>query len=148
MLDSAGKMPWLSPALLDEHLKSADKSQMRRGMIAMATRPVLVKTGIAHVEKGLQSPDADTRRYAAVAVKKAVVAKFVDAKQGETLLAGRLQVETEPVLKAELTGGLERIHSVLEQKETGVQERRPATYWSLPLSARGAPSFLGRGGTK
>ncbi|MEQ1920219.1 MAG: hypothetical protein ABL955_13575, partial [Elusimicrobiota bacterium] len=121
MLDTAGKMPWLSPALLDEHLKSADKSQIRRGMIAMATRPVLVKTGIAHVEKGLQSPDADTRRYAAVAVKKAVVAKLVDAKQGEALLAGRLQVETEPVLKAELTGGLERIHSLLEQKETGVQ---------------------------
>lgn len=74
-----------------------------------------------HVEKGLQSPDPDTRRYAAIAVKKAVVAKIVDAKQGQTLLAGRLQVETEPVLKAELTGGLERIHTLLEQKETGVQ---------------------------
>ena len=80
-----------------------------------------MKTGIAHVEKGLQSPDPDTRRFAAVAVKKAVVAKLVDAKQGQALLAGRLQVETEPVLKAELTGGLERIHSLLEQKETGVQ---------------------------
>lgn len=121
MIDGAGKLPWLSPALLDEHLKSADKASFRRGMMAMATRPVLVKTGIAHVEKGLQSPDPDTRRYAAVAVKKAVVAKIVDAKQGETLLAGRLQVETEPVLKAELTGGLERIHALLEQKETGVQ---------------------------
>jgi len=121
MIGTAGKMPWMSPALLDEHLKTADKASFRRGMIAMATRPALVKTGIAHVEKGLQSPDADTRRYAAVAVKKAVVAKLVDAKQGETLLAGRLQVETEPVLKAELTGGLERIHSLLEQKETGVQ---------------------------
>ncbi len=121
MIESAGKMPWISPALLDEHLKSADKAGFRRGMMAMAARPVMVKTGIAHVEKGLQSPDADTRRYAAVAVKKAVVAKFVDAKQGETLLAGRLQVETEPVLKAELTGGLERIHTLLEQKETGVQ---------------------------
>jgi hypothetical protein len=121
MIDSAGKLPWLSPALLDEHLKSADKASFRRGMMAMAARPVLVKTGITHVEKGLQSPDPDTRRYAAVAVKKAVVAKIVDAKQGETLLAGRLQVETEPVLKAELTGGLERIHTLLEQKETGVQ---------------------------
>lgn len=121
MIDSAGKLPWLSPALLDEHLKSADKASFRRGMMAMATRPVLVRTGMPHVEKGLQSPDPDTRRYAAVAVKKAVVAKIVDARQGETLLAGRLQVETEPVLKAELTGGLERIHTLLEQKETGVQ---------------------------
>jgi len=121
MIESAGRMPWISPALLDEHLKSADKASFRRGMLAMSTRPVLVKTGIAHVEKGLQSADADTRRHAAVAVKKAVVAKHVDAKQGQTLLAGRLQVETEPVLKAELTGGLERIHSLLEQRETGVQ---------------------------
>jgi len=121
MIDSAGRLPWLSPALLDEHLKSADKAAFRRGMAAMATRPALVKPGIAHVEKGLQSSDADTRRYAAVAVKKAVVAKLVDAKLGQDLLAGRLQVETEPVLKAELTGGLERIHSLLEQKETGVQ---------------------------
>ena len=121
MIESAGKMPWISPALLDEHMKSADKASFRRGMIAMATRPALVKTGIAHVEKGLQSPDADTRRFAAIAVKKAVVAKLIDAKQGETLLAGRLQVETEPVLKAELTGGLERIHSLIEQAPKGVQ---------------------------
>lgn len=121
MIDTAGKLPWLSPALLDEHLKSADKASLRRGMMAMAARPALVKTGLVHVEKALQSPDPDTRRYAAVAVKKAVVAKFVDAQRGEGLLAGRLQVETEPVLKAELTGGLERIHTILEHKETGVQ---------------------------
>jgi hypothetical protein len=120
-LDSAGKMPWISPVLLDEHLKSADKTSFRRGMMAMAARPAMVKAGIAHVEKGLQSPDGDTRRYAAIAVKKAVVAKLIDAKQGETLLAGRLQVETEPVLKAELTGGLERVRSVLAQTPTGVQ---------------------------
>ena len=121
MIGSAGKLPWLSPSLLDAHLRSADKAGLRRGMIAMSVRPALVKTGLGHVEKGLMSPDADTRRYAAVAVKKAVVAKIVDAQQGQTLLAGRMQVETEPVLKAELTGGLERINSLLEQKETGVQ---------------------------
>ncbi|MDP3541195.1 MAG: hypothetical protein Q8T11_01855 [Elusimicrobiota bacterium] len=121
MIDSAGKLPWLSPALLDEHLKSADRAGLRRGMMAMATRPSLVKTGIVHAEKGLQSPDPDTRRFAAVAVKKAVVSKLIDAQRGEALLAGRLQVETEPVLKAELTGGLERIHRLLEHRETGVQ---------------------------
>lgn len=121
MIDTAGKLPWLSPALLDEHLKTADKASLRRGMMAMAARPSLVKTGLVHAEKALQSTDPDTRRYAAVAVKKAVVAKHIDAKRGEGLLAGRLQVETEPVLKAELTGGLERIHTILEYKETGVQ---------------------------
>ncbi len=121
MIDSAGKLPWLSPALLDEHLRSADKAGLRRGMTAMATRPSLVRTGVVHAEKALQSPDPETRRFAAVAVKKAVVAKLIDAQRGEALLAGRLQVETEPVLKAELTGGLERIHRLLEHRETGVQ---------------------------
>jgi len=121
MIDSAGKLPWISTALLDEHMKSADKAQFRRGMIAMSARPGFVKTGIAHVEKGLQSTDSDTRRFAAIAVKKAVVGKFIDAKQGETLLAGRLQVETEPVLKAELTGGLERIHNLMDEAPKGVQ---------------------------
>lgn len=121
MIGSAGKLPWLSPALLDDHLKSADKAGLRRGMTAMATRPSLVKAGVLHAEKALQSPDPDTRRFAAIAVKKAVVAKHIDAQRGEALLAGRLQVETEPVLKAELTGGLERIHRVLEHRETGVQ---------------------------
>ena len=121
MLESGVKMPWLSPALLDEHLKTADKQSFRRGMMAMAARPSLVKAGIGHAEKGLQSTDPDTRRFAAVAVKKATVAKVIDGKQGEALLAGRLQVETEPVLKAELTGGLERVRTMLDQKETGVQ---------------------------
>lgn len=121
LLDDAGKLPWLSARLLDEHLRTADKASFRRGMIAMSARPGLVKSGLSHAERGLQSLDADTRRYAAIAVKKAVVAKILDAKQGENLLAGRLQVETEPVLKAELTGGLERIHSLLDQPPAGVQ---------------------------
>ncbi|PIR16453.1 MAG: hypothetical protein COV48_09755 [Elusimicrobia bacterium CG11_big_fil_rev_8_21_14_0_20_64_6] len=121
MIDSAGKLPWLSASLLNEHLKSADKAALRRGMIAISVRPSLSKLSIEHIEKGLQSPDPDTRRYAAIAVKKAVVAKVIEAQQGESLLAGRLQVETEPVLKAELTGGLERIHSLLGRKATGVQ---------------------------
>ena len=121
MLAGSGRMPWISPALLGEHLKSADKAQLRRGMIVLSTRPTMVKTSVSHVEKGLQSPDSDTRRYAAIAVRKAVVAKILDAKQGEALLAGRLQVETEPVLKAELTGGLERVRGMLEQAPAGVQ---------------------------
>lgn len=121
MIDSTAKLPWLSASLLNEHLKSADKAALRRGMIAISVRPSLGKLSIEHVEKGLQSPDPDTRRYAAVAVKKAVVAQVIEARQGENLLAGRLQVETEPVLKAELTGGLERIHSLLGRKVTGVQ---------------------------
>ena len=113
-LDSTGKLPWISASLLDAHMKTADKAQFRRGLAAMAARPGLAK--IEHLRKGLESPDAETRRIAAVAVKKAVLAKVVDAGEGEALLAGRLQTETEPVLKAELTGGLERVRGLLPRK--------------------------------
>lgn len=118
-LDSAGKMPWISAGLLDAHMKDADRPQFRRGLMAMAARPGLVK--IEHVQKGLESPDSETRRFAAVAVKKAVVAKVLTPEQGESMLAGRLQTETEPVLKAELTGGLERVRSLLPTVKTTQQ---------------------------
>ena len=118
-LDAAGKMPWISAGLLDAYMKTAGKTEFRRGLTAMASRPGLAK--IEHLKTGLDSPDAETRRLAAVAVKKAVVAKVVDAQAGETMLAGRLQTETEPVLKAELTGGLERVRSLLPQAKTSSQ---------------------------
>jgi hypothetical protein len=118
-LDSAGKMPWISAPLLDALMKTADKAEFRRGLTAMAARPGLFK--IEHAAKGLESPDAETRRIAAVAVKKAAVAKVIDAQTGETMLAGRLQTETEPVLKAELTGGLERVRGLLPQTKTSRQ---------------------------
>jgi hypothetical protein len=118
-LDAAGKMPWISAGLLDAFMKTADKGQFRRGLTAMASRPGLAK--IEHLKTGLASPDSETRRIAAVAVKKAVVAKVIDAPTGETMLAGRLQVETEPVLKAELTGGLERVRGLLPQTKTSQQ---------------------------
>jgi len=115
-LDSGGRMPWISASLLDAHMKTADRAQFRRGVMAMAARPSLTK--IEHLKTALDSTDPDTRKIAAEAVKKAVVAKVVDAETGEAMLAGRLQSETEPVLKAELTGGLERVRSLLPQKAT------------------------------
>ena len=118
-LDSAGKLPWISAPLLDAHMKTADRAQFRRGVMAMAARPGLAK--IEHLKTALDSPDAETRRIAASAVRKAVVAKVVDATLGETMLAHRLQTETEPVLKAELTGGLERVRSLLPQPKTSQQ---------------------------
>ncbi len=118
-LDSAGRMPWISAPLLDAYMKTADRAQFRRGVMAMAARP-----GLADVEQlktALNSPDAETRKVAVAAVKKAVVARVVDAAAGEAMLAGRLQTETEPVLKAELTGGLERVRGLLPQPKVGQQ---------------------------
>jgi hypothetical protein len=117
-LDTTGRMPWISGSLLAEHMKTADRAQFRRGLMAMAARPSLAKIGF--LKTGLDSADVETRQIAAVAVKKAVIAKVIDAQTGETMLAGRLQSETEPVLKAELTGGLERVRGLLPQK-TGQQ---------------------------
>jgi hypothetical protein len=117
-LDNTGRMPWISASLLDLHMKAADRSQFRRGIMAMAARPSLAKT--SYLKAGLDSADVETRQIAAVAVKKAVIAKVIDAQTGEAMLAGRLQSETEPVLKAELTGGLERVRGLLPQK-TGQQ---------------------------
>jgi hypothetical protein len=57
----------------------------------------------------------------AVAVKKAVLAKVIDASVGETMLANRLTVENEQVLKAELTGGLERVRSMIPTVKTTQQ---------------------------
>ena len=118
-LDSAGKLPWISAGLLDAFMKTADKTQFRRGISAMAARPGLAT--VEHLKTGLSSPDSETRRIAAVAVKKAVIAKVIDAQEGETMLSGRLQIETEPVLKAELTGGLERVRGLLPQAKTTQQ---------------------------
>ena len=54
-------------------------------------------------------------------MKKAVVAKVIDAQKGETMLAEQLRTETEPVLKAELTGGLERVRGLLPETKTSQQ---------------------------
>lgn len=118
-LDSAGKLPWISASLLDAHMKTADKAEFRRGLMAMAARPGLAK--LEHLKTGLASPDAETRRVAAAAVKKAVLAKVLDAQEGEAMLASRLQTETEPVLKAELTEGMERVRGLLPPERTTQQ---------------------------
>lgn len=120
MLDEGVKMPWLSAPLLTRHLQSADGARLRRGMLALRARPALAKSALALLEKGLSSPDAETRRVAVQAVKKAVAAKSLGVSQGESLLAGRVETETEPVLKAELTGSLDQIRT-LKAPETGTQ---------------------------
>ncbi|MDE2490948.1 MAG: hypothetical protein KGM24_08870 [Elusimicrobia bacterium] len=106
-----GKMPWLSAGLLERYLKTADRDGLRRGLTAMAVRPSLAR--VAPLQRGLDSADPATRRAAAQAVKKAVVAGTIPADQGEEMLAGRLKTETEPALKAELTASLVRVQGLL-----------------------------------
>lgn len=120
MLDEGVKMPWLSAPLLSQHLETADGARLRRGMMALRARPALTKSMSGRMERGLSSPDAETRRVAAQAVRKAASAKAIGYDTAESLLAGKVDAETEPVLKAELTGSLEHIRG-LKTPETGVQ---------------------------
>ncbi len=120
MLDAGVKMPWLSAPLLSAHLENADGARLRRGMMAVRARPALARTLVTRLDAGLSAPDAETRRVAGQAVRNAVAAKTLDLAKGESLLAGRVESETEPVLKAELTGNLEHIRG-LKTPETGTQ---------------------------
>jgi hypothetical protein len=120
MLDAGVKMPWVSAPLLSAHLETADGARLRRGMMALRARPALTRTLVSRLDAGLSAPDAETRRVAGQAVRNAVAAKTLDVTKGESLLAGRVESETEPVLKAELTGSLEHIRG-LKGPETGTQ---------------------------
>jgi hypothetical protein len=114
MIDKPKALPWIGGDLFSKFMDTAEGSALSRGIKAMRTRPSLVKRGLPAIAKGLAKGDADTRRNAADAVKKAVLAKVIDVKKGEELLAGQLTQETEPVLKAELTGGLEQVRGMIE----------------------------------
>jgi len=114
MLEDPKKLPWISGKLLAKHLEKADETELLRAVKAMSVRPSLVKSGLTFAAKGLDASDPQMRRLSALAVKKAVLAKQIDAKSGEKLLAGRLNQETEPDLKLELAGGLEQIRGLRE----------------------------------
>jgi hypothetical protein len=114
MLDNP-KLPWMSPKLFNAYLDKAEGASLARGLRAAKTRPALVS--LDAVKRGLESSDADTRRVAAEAVRKAVIKRVLQAKDGETLLTSRLARETEPVIKAELTGGLQQVRELMPEAE-------------------------------
>lgn len=120
MLDSPGKLPWFSKALFSEYLKNAP--DILPGLRAIRTRPSLVSSNLEVVDRALQSPEAETRRVTAEAVRKAVVGRHLDPKRGEELLAGQLERETEAVLKAQITGGLAEVRDFLKQVEQAQTE--------------------------
>ncbi len=118
LIDKPKMMPWISAGMFGTFMQTAEGSALSRGIKLMRARPSLVKRALPAIEVALSKGDPETRRGAAEAVKKAVVGKYLDAKRGEELLAGRLTVETEPVLKAELTGGLEQVRGLIGDPKT------------------------------
>lgn len=119
LLEKNEKLPWLSARLFGQFMEKAEGAALRDGLRAAKTRPSLVKAAVEAVKRGLDSKEPETRRVAAEAVRKAVIAKVLDPKAGEAMLASHLGSETEPVLKAEFTGALEQVRGVTPQE--GVQ---------------------------
>jgi hypothetical protein len=116
LLEKNDKMPWISSKLFTSYMEKAEGAALRNGLRAAKTRPSLVKNTVEAVNRGLASTEPETRRVAAEAVRKAVIAKVIDAKIGEGMLAGRIGSETEPVLKAEFSGALEQVRGVMPKE--------------------------------
>ncbi len=121
MLERNGLMPWIDRDLLNASLGKAQGADLLRGMKVLRNRPSLVSSGMDALARGLEDADPMLRMTAAEAIKKAVAAKRLDPAQGRGLLAGRLDRETEPVLRAELTGGIEVAQGLLETETVSAQ---------------------------
>ena len=113
ILEKKEKLPWISASLYGKFMEKADGAALRDGLRAAKTRPSLVAHAVDAVKRGLDDGNAETRRVAAEAVRKAVIAKVMTPQDGEAMLAGRLGKETEPVLKAEFTGALDQVRGVM-----------------------------------
>lgn len=116
LLENHEKMPWISAKLFGAFMDKAEGASLRDGLRAAKTRPSLVKNAVDAVKRGLDSAEPETRRVAAEAVRKAVIGKVIEAKDGEAMLAGRLGHETEPVLKAEFSGALEQVRGAMPKE--------------------------------
>jgi hypothetical protein len=121
LLEKGEKLPWISGTMFSAFIEKAEGANLRNGLRAAKTRPALVKHAVDAVKRGLDSSDPQTRLVAAAAVTKGVVAKVITIEDGEKMLSGRLSAETEPVLKAELTGGLDHLRGLIPQSPVGQQ---------------------------
>jgi hypothetical protein len=102
LIDDGNKMPWISAALLNAHLETAEGSALARGIKVLRSRPTMARHGAAIFERAFEKGDEETRRIASDAVKKAVMIKTVDAEMAEKWLAAHPEQRAEPVLKAAL----------------------------------------------
>ncbi len=114
-------MPWLDRKAFGEFIRGSEGEDLIRGLRAVATRPSLIKGNLGIVERELAHADPAVRHMAASAIRKAVAGRYVSARIGEELLAGRLELETEPVLRAELTGGIKLAREFLSSEGTPLQ---------------------------
>lgn len=122
LLEKGPMLPWISPKLFGKHIDQAQGAALARGLKAAKTRPSLVKVSLEAVKRGLESQDNETRRVAAETVRKAVLGRVIQTKAGQTMLAARLDRETEPEIKAQLTGGLKELEQLPAEEGTPTQQ--------------------------
>jgi hypothetical protein len=102
LIDDGVKMPWISSKLLSQHLETAEGSALARGVKVLRARPTLARRGAAIFERAFEKGDEETKRIAAEAVKKAVMARTIDEDAAGKMLAAHPIAEAQPVLKAAL----------------------------------------------
>lgn len=123
-IDALGRLgsnstPWIGKELFNQYLAHADAVQLRRGITVMSARPSLAD--VTYLKPGMESSDMQTRRLAAIAVRKAVLAKTIDFEQGVALLQNRLTAESEPSLKAELMASLQGMQQSKDSAQPSAQ---------------------------
>ncbi|MFH1726324.1 MAG: hypothetical protein ABII00_17070 [Elusimicrobiota bacterium] len=109
LLENVKLMPWFSGKLLSEHIRAADGEELIRALRVVRRRPSLTRSTFPAVQERLAHAEPSIRRMAARLVPEAVQYEGIDAQGGEELLAARLEVETDPVVKGEIAGGLSEI---------------------------------------
>jgi hypothetical protein len=102
LIDDGVKMPWISSKLLSLNMETAEGSALSRGVKVLRARPTLARRGAAIFERAFEKGDEETKRIAAEAVKKAVMAKTFNGEAAEKLLAAHPAAAPAPVLKASL----------------------------------------------
>lgn len=113
-LEDPKRLPWFGRRLFGEWLKTAEGADFSRGLKVMKEKPTLVKGALDAAEKALGHSDPVLRGLAGEAIERAVEGRSLDPETGEKLLSGRLGVETEPMLRAQLSGGLEKVRDMLQ----------------------------------
>ena len=124
MIDNNGLLPWIGLKAFSAFMEGASGDDLNRGLRIIKARPSLIRGSIAAVERGLEDADPALRRTAAASIKRAVEMRALNPAQGEELLTKRLETETEPVLRAELTGGIQLAREFQKSED----ETAPAAY--------------------
>ncbi len=114
MLEGKGQLPWIDRKALVSYMEIVDEVGLAQGIKLLRSRPSLVRENLAAVGRALENPEPGLRAIAAEAIEKAVAGRYLPAAKGRELLAGRLERETEPALRAQMASVMDLTRELLE----------------------------------